>query len=115
MILYLNELNVKEFFSFENFIHSPYFSRNRNVKLLFDYIKPFYPGINEDNISYESVSKYVFKEKAINKVKIRKLLSDFSKVVETFLLQMEMENDTDNNKYLLLKTLRKRGLTRQFN
>ncbi|MEZ4822093.1 MAG: hypothetical protein R2942_06565 [Ignavibacteria bacterium] len=115
MILFLNDLTVNEFFQFETFLYSPYFSRVRNIKLLFDYIKPFYPYIKPEHITYESISKNVLNEKTINKVKIRKLISDFSKLIETYLLQVEMESDKDHNKFLLLNALRKRGLTKRFN
>lgn len=115
MISFLNELTVEELFDFETFLYSPYFTRIRNIKLLFDYVKPFYPNIRSDQISYEALSKNVLKEKVVNKVKIRKLLSDFSKLVEKYLLQKEMEKDTDNNKFLLLNALRKKGLSKKFN
>ncbi|HMQ67664.1 MAG TPA: hypothetical protein PKA90_01910 [Ignavibacteria bacterium] len=115
MILFLNDLTVNEFFHFETFLHSPYFSRVRNIKLLFDYIKPFYPNIKPEHISYESISNNVLNENKVNKIKIRKLISDFSKLIESYLLQVEMENDRDHNKFLLLNALRKRGLAKRFN
>ena len=98
MLLFMNELTPDEFSSFETFLYSPYFNRIRNLKLLFDYIKPIYPDIKPVNISYEAISKNVFKEKVINKVKIRKLFSDFSKLVESYLLQIEMENDKEHKR-----------------
>ena len=115
MILFLNELTANELFDFEVFVHSPYFSRIRNLKLLFDYIKPFYPKIRQDQISYEAISINVLNEQFPNKVKIRKLLSDFSKLIDAFLLQVEIEGDKDHNRFLLLNALRKRGLARKFN
>lgn len=50
----------------------------------------------------------------MNDVKIRKLISEFSLLMEKFYTQIEVDNESLRNKILLLQSLRKRGLQKRF-
>ncbi|HMS32548.1 MAG TPA: hypothetical protein PKC91_00545 [Ignavibacteria bacterium] len=114
MLEYFKSLSEKELEKFEDFVFSPYFNKQRNNVKLFQYLKSLYPHIRNIDISKENLSVNVYGESKVNDVKIRKLISEFSILMERFFSQIEMEEDSIRNKILLLGALRKRGFQKRF-
>jgi len=114
MIEHINNLKEDEIYQFEKFIISPYFNSNRNLIILFGYLKNKYPCITEEDITKEKLSMIVYEEDKVNDAKIRKLISDFSQVFEKFVMQNEFERNSISNKVLLLQGLRRRCLFKRF-
>lgn len=114
MLEYFKLLSEKELEEFEDFVFSPFFNKQRNNVKLFQFLKSLYPHIKNSDISKESLSLNVYGESKVNDVKIRKLVSEFSLLMERFFTQMEMEEDSIRNKILLLGSLRKKGFQKRF-
>lgn len=114
MLEYFKSLSEKELEEFEDFVFSPFFNKQRNNVKLFQFLKSLYPHIKNSDISKESLSLNVYGESKVNDVKIRKLVSEFSLLMERFFTQMEMEEDSIRNKILLLGSLRKKGFQKRF-
>ena len=114
MIEYLNKFSSEEVLRFEKFVKSPFYNSNKNLLKLTDFLIALYPDINKKNSSKSVISSKVFNEKKINDVKIRKLMSDFNKVIDRFIMQIEFESDNVRNRILLLNSLRKRGMDKRF-
>lgn len=114
MLEYFKKLTKEELLSFEKFIYSPYFNSQKTLMKLFEYLRENYPRIEDDLISKKNLSLKIYGEKNINDIKIRKLISDFSILMEKFLTQLEIEKRSTENKILLLSSMRKRGIRRRF-
>ena len=114
MLEYFKDLTEEELVKFEKFVYSPYFNNQKNNVRLFDYLKALYPDIEKADITKESLSVNIYEEKEVNDVKIRKLISEFSLLMEKFYTQQEIEDENIRNKILLLQSLRKRGLQKRF-
>lgn len=114
MLEHLNKLSEAELLNFEKFIDSPYFNTVENVRKLFRYLKQFYPEINDEHTDNEQLFFLIYNNKEYDDVKMRKLRSNFRKVFEDFLFQTEMELKNSENRALLLKALRRKDLTREF-
>lgn len=114
MLEYFKLLSEKELEEFEDFVFSPFFNKQRNNVKLFQFLKSLYPHIKNSDISKESLSLNVYGESKVNDVKIRKLVSEFSLLMERFFTQMELEEDSIRNKILLLGSLRKKGFQKRF-
>lgn len=108
MIKEINKLSPDDFKKFENFIYSPYFNSFETLKKFFKFIKKAYPEITRKHLSQRNISKYVYSEKKVNRLKNRKLLSDFRKLFEKFMICEEVFADKAVIRFKLIKALRKR-------
>lgn len=114
MLEYFKSLSEQELEEFEDFVYSPYFNKQRNNVKLFQYLKSLYPNIKNSDVSKEKLSLNVYGESKVNDVKIRKLISEFSILMERFFTQTGLEEDALRNRILLLGNLRKRGFQKRF-
>ncbi|MEO8666095.1 MAG: hypothetical protein ABI462_11430, partial [Ignavibacteria bacterium] len=114
MIEYFNDLTTDELYQFEKFVYSAYFTSQKNLVKLFNYLYMLYPKITSESLEKEKLSFEIYGEKKVNEQKIRKLISDFSMLMEKFYTYIEIENNNAGNEILLLSSLRKRGLSKRF-
>jgi hypothetical protein len=114
MFDYFKELTSSELCEFEKFIYSPYFTTQKNLVRLFEYLKKKYPDISNEDISKENISINIYDEEKVNDVKIRKLISEFSQLMEKFYIQLEVDKDDIRKRILLLTSLRVRGFTKRY-
>ena len=114
MLDHLNKFTEDELKKFKKFINSPYFNSNKNTVKLFNYLHSKYPDISEEDISYASISRNVYSEKKINHAGVRKLISEFMKLMEDYFMHSGIQTDIIANRIALLNTLRERGLNKRF-
>lgn len=113
MIKYFNSLSQEEVEKFDEFVSSPYFNKNeKNIKL-FKYLKSLYPFLEPPDIKNEALFKNIYDE-PYNAVKASRMISDFNRVFEKFIYQLEHENNIIYNNLLCLTALSKRGLRKKF-
>lgn len=115
MFQYFSLLNKKEVLKLEEFIDSPYFNSVKNLSRLFQYLKSLYPDIKPEDIENKKIHKVIYGGKKFDDVKIRKLKSDFKKIFDNFLSQLEYERERDNFDLYLLRSYRKKGIWKEFN
>lgn len=114
MIEYFKDLSKKEVSKFRSFVNSPYFTTNKQVIKLFNYLHSRYPDIKDSDLSKTVISEKLFPDKPYNDDYVRKLISDFTKIFESFLIHTEYETETQQNNTMLLRSLRKRGIKKRF-
>jgi len=114
MLDHFNKFTKDELKEFRKFINSPYFNSNKSIIKLFEYLHSKYPNISEEHISYAAISRNVFSEKKINQAGIRKLISEFMKIMEEYFMQSGLQIDIIANRISLLNKLRERGLNKRF-
>ncbi|MEO6696239.1 MAG: hypothetical protein ABIY50_11675 [Ignavibacteria bacterium] len=114
MLQHFNKITKDELKNFKKFVNSPYFNSNKNIVKLFDYLSSKYPDISEEHVSYAAISQNVFSKDQINQDGIRKLLSDFMKLMEDYFMHSYLQRDIVANRISMLNTLRERGFTKRF-
>jgi len=105
MLLVFNRLTKKELFYFEYFIKSPYFNTNDKIKKLFYYLKKGFPVLDKEYISNANISLHVYSEITVNDVKVRKLISQFYKLIKKFLLYESLGKNVTANEIIIIKNL----------
>ncbi|HMQ70641.1 MAG TPA: hypothetical protein PKA90_16815 [Ignavibacteria bacterium] len=113
MLQELNKLSEMELARFESYVRSPYFNTYKTLIKLFIYLKSRYPEITKDDISVRKLSNVIYGERKINQDKVRKLISEFTRLLENFLVQTEFESHTVRNRILLLKQLRIKNISKR--
>lgn len=110
LVQILAALSAKEFKSFEQYVNSPYFNRNKQVSELLDAIKQFHPNYENPKFTREYVFTKLFgKGEKFNEAKLRYVLSDLTLLLEGFLSVDEYLKNPNEQKYFLLKSLRERN------
>ena len=105
LLLVFNRLTKKELFSFEYFVNSPYFNTNDKIIKLFCYLKKGFPFLTLEYISKANISLHVYSEKRVNDVKVRKLKSQFCKLIKKFLLYESLRKKETANEIISIRNL----------
>ncbi|MBS1494835.1 MAG: hypothetical protein JST55_15075 [Bacteroidetes bacterium] len=103
----LQGISKEEFEKFGDFIKSPYFNKLPRLIKLYEYINSQYSSAGIDSITRESISLYMYPNEEFKNESIRKLLSDFARMLERFLAQEEFDKNEWDKKIYILRGLRK--------
>ncbi len=114
MIEYFSKLTNAEVQAFGKFVRSPYHNTNRNVFRLVRYLSSKHPRIKPAHIYKINIFRNIFRYGKYNEMNYHKLMSEFRKVFEQFLVYWELEKDISKKDYFLLKSLRLRKLNERF-
>lgn len=109
----LSSLTPQEFSRFGTFLKSPLYNKGNKILKLYALLKA------ERASGYKSLDKQkiyekVYKDNKFNDQKLRKLLHDFSKLLEKFIALAEYEKDEMHSDLFLLRALRERKVKRAF-
>ncbi|MBS1551338.1 MAG: hypothetical protein JST15_04620 [Bacteroidetes bacterium] len=110
----LSSLSKEEFNGLNEYLHSPYLNKNKQVILFYYFLsaKQIHPDYSL--INREEVFDYVYKSQEFNPDKYLKLCSDFVKALENFLI-CELRSGRDiMNKRRLLEISGSRNLSKTF-
>lgn len=112
LIRLLRTFSKEEFRNFEKFIQSPYF-RKRDVTLLFNVLKAYYPGFDKEELNEAFIFEKTFPGKKFD-IKadslMKTLMSDLFMSCREYLIQLEMKEKPEFRKYFLMEQLRKRKI-----
>lgn len=114
MLEFLNSIRVKDLDEFGEFINSPYFNKSKSIIRLFNYLKTVYPSISSEHTSAKKISLNVFSQRKTGADNIRKLLSEFMKLYERFVIQKANEVNKTRNKVIVLNYFRLNKLEKRF-
>ncbi len=112
LILLLKTLTHSEMKEFRDYVHSPFFNKNRNVVALFDYLRKFHPEFNDDSLTDESISFALFPGTKHDYFKIRNLTSDLFSLAKDFLAYLYYRDESVYYPTFLLEKLREKQLYR---
>lgn len=110
----LSKFSAKEFKEFGEFVKSPFFNKNINVKHLYDYLKKFYPDFKDKKLDKEVVFRNLFPDKEYNDGFLRTVIYNLGKLAEDFLAYINFRKDDLNRGINLLKELNERKLEKVF-
>lgn len=107
----LEVLDNSEIRQFKQFLDSPIFNNNKKIKAFFQLILKYHPNYHTSRLNQEYIFKKLFPEKAFNEKMLRQLFSRCRKMIEEFLIQIQLEQEDKN--LLLQKALKKRNLNKE--
>jgi len=112
----LQTLNVYELNRFKKFVNSPYFNVNESLIKLFElYNNEIRSEDSKDvELTKEDVWLYVFSSEGYNDTRLRKLSSDFLRLLEQFLAQEQFENNPLHRANYLLKALSEKKIEKLY-
>lgn len=106
----LNVLNPSEMKGLQEYIHSPFFNKNKNVQKLFNYIFKCYPDFDPVKMKKETAYKKLFGEKRYNDGFMRTLIFILTNLSEDYLAYLNIFHDRYIPKIRLLIELKNRNL-----
>lgn len=107
----LQGLNEKNFKRLGDFLRSPFFNKTQSLLLLYNYLQKIFPYFDRFDVDY--VSSHIFgNSKKENKV--RGLITEFSKIVEKFYIQISIEDNQLLLNNSLLRFYSENNMTRNF-
>ncbi|MEO8666263.1 MAG: hypothetical protein ABI462_12290 [Ignavibacteria bacterium] len=106
----IKSLNQYEIRAFKDFVHSPFFNKNKNVSKLFDELKKFYPKFTGNDLSEESIYKKIFPGEKFDYFKLKNAVSDLFKLSKEFLSFTRIKLKGRLKEKFLLEELRERNL-----
>jgi hypothetical protein len=110
IIKVLKSFDRKEFKKFGEYVYSPYFNKNENVRKLYDALSKYYPKFQNRRMEVEKVFEKVFPEEKYDYFKINNVVSDLYKLSESYLYNVSLGREKLLYKHYLLKELSERGL-----
>jgi len=81
---------------------------------LFDFLKKHHPNFCESKVNTNNVWHYVFDANEINQKKLLQLRTNLVKLLEDFLIKLQLEKSQPERDFLLLNALKDRKLNNQF-
>lgn len=106
----MKTFSPSEIKKFSDFVHSPFFNKNKNVRRLSDVIIKFYPGFKSDLLNEEKIFKEVFADEKFDYFKIKNLSSDLYSLGLNFLKLTPNPSTEFTPDYNLIVQLRRRKL-----
>lgn len=100
--------------SFEQYLRSPYFNKNKKVIALWKYVKKFHPTFAHPKLTKEKAFHVLYPTKPFVEQTFKNLLATLTTLLERFLMQEELKNATNYQGYLLLAALYKRNNAKLF-
>lgn len=108
-----SSLTPNEVKELDKAIHSPFFNYREEEILLYNYLLKAKKG-NPEAITAENACKHVFPGRQTDLAKLRHVMTYLTRIINRYLAIAEMEETTEQQQLLLLRSLRKRGLAKHF-
>jgi hypothetical protein len=106
----LKTLSKEEFRLLKKFLRSPFYNYTPQLLELYDILKKYYPDFDSPKLEKEWVFKRLFPDESFKSKKMRHTLSEFTLLVEEFMVAMKLRNDTFLKKKLLTEEYGKRNV-----
>lgn len=114
LVFLLRSLNASEFKRLYLYLQSPFFNRNQQVIALYNCLCGYYPAFHSARLDVKVVFDRLFPDQAFDINRIRKLMSAFTKLVEAYLVALELEQAPIEQKKMLASAFGRRKLMAHF-
>lgn len=104
----------QEIKSCKTFIESPFFNKREDLLQFYKYIIKYHPDYEDSKLEAEQVFQYMYPKQKFNEPKLRHLMSGLTKLLEQFLIQLDLQNSKLDQKRFLLKAYAQRNLRNYF-
>lgn len=112
--LMLQQLSKREFRRFVEFVHSPYFNKHDRLKDLTDYLYVHLPENNLEALEKNALFEHLFPNEGYNEQRLADLMSYLVKLLEQFLVQLNLERNAFQEELGLMEELAQRDLHKPF-
>jgi hypothetical protein len=110
----LRKLNTRERSRFKEYVSSPFFNKHKGLIKLCEYILEYAPLFNHENLDQKAAFQELFPKQIYSEQLIYTLVSNLLELMNSFLSQLEFEeNQLEQKRYTLL-ALRKRKESKQW-
>lgn len=86
-------LNVEDIGRVKKMLKSPFFTQNKNLPILFNYLIQHYPDLDSKKLDKHLVFKKVFKDKTFSDTKYTNLCFECARLIEQFFIIQKNEED----------------------
>jgi len=114
LITILKTLTAEEFYKFHEYVISPFFNKNKNITLLFNFIKKYYPKFSNNNFTKEKGFAYIFPGEKFNDSKLRVLMAKLLNLLEDYLAFLLLSKDKSLKSLSILKMIRYKKLIKYY-
>lgn len=108
----LRKLSPKQLSRAGDFVASPYFNKNQDNILFFNYLQKYVPDFDHKNLARETAVQKIATEKPLDEKSLAYLMSQLTKLLETFLAVENLLEDGLEMQLTLLKKYHLLGLQR---
>lgn len=109
LIQLLRTLSKEEFLRFGKFLKSPFFNYTPSLIKLYEGLKRYHPNFDSPRLKKEKLWEKAMPEKPFDERKFRHLCFYLSRIVEKYLIQLELEAQELKRQQLLIEALGKRN------
>lgn len=109
LVKLLKTLSKEELLRFGKFLKSPFFNYTPSLIRFYQSLKRYHPSYDSPRLDVEKLWVKAFPDKKFDEQKFRQLCSDLSRMVEQYLVQLELERPEGKSQHLLIQSLGRRN------
>lgn len=110
----LKGISPIEFKRFGEFLNSPFHNKSKKILQLYDMISDNYSDFDANSITNDKISRHIFEGSTNKDQNVRTLISNFTSLLEDFLVLTSIEKNTIFDRIILLRALRDRNINKSF-
>jgi hypothetical protein len=114
LIQLFSALSKKEMKGFVSYMHAEYFNKNEQLRDLANYLLKHSDNLEGPLMEREKAFKHIFGDEQFDEAKMRYLMSDLTKLLEDYIIQITFERDEFQRKLFLSKALQERKQEKHF-
>jgi hypothetical protein len=110
----LKGISPSEFKRFGEFLNSPFHNKSKKILQLYELISSNYVEFDSNSITNDKISRYIFSGEKSKDQNVRNLISNFTSLLEEFLILTSIRRNTIFDRIILLRALRDRNIKKSF-
>ncbi len=114
VVALFQSLSKQEVKAFAKYLSGTSYKPDNDVFQLFFFLKKHHPNFCEKKVTSSTVWQYIFYEDEVNKKKLLQLCTNLVKVIEDFLIKLQLQKSQPERDFLLLNAFKDRKLDNQF-
>ncbi len=114
LLTLIKSLTDNEIREFHKYLRSPFFNHDKNIIVLYTYIRRFHPFFESTKLEKEKVYKKVFKKAPYVQRKMNDVMSDLCLKLEDYMMLKELKKHPAEKDLLLLRSFEARKLNHYF-
>ena len=110
----LKGISPAEFKRFGEFLNSPFYNKSKKIIQLYELVNENFEEFDANKVTKEEITESIFPDDLNKDQNSRTLISNFTSLLEEFLILLELEKNDVSKKITLLKSLRNRNILKTF-
>jgi hypothetical protein len=110
----LKGISPVEFKRFGEFLNSPFHNKSKKILQLYELISVNYVEFDSNSVTNEKISRSIFAGETNKDQNVRNLISNFTSLLEEFLVLTSITKNTIFDRIILLRALRDRNINKSF-